>query len=80
MNLKTNSILAAIALAVTTTAQAGPGPRDPGVITPRPILTREVTMSCSRCQQPVPTTAQRIPKSTKKYVATTATVAVQKAM
>ena len=72
MNLKTHSILAALALAITTTAQAGPGPRDPGVITPRPIVTREVTMSCSRCQQPAHTVEHRTAQARKAYAATTA--------
>jgi len=80
MNLKTKSILAALALAITNIAQAGPGPRDPVVIQPRPIVTREVTMSCPRCQQPVPTTSQRTARPAKKYVATTATAVPRKVM
>jgi hypothetical protein len=71
MNLKTNSILAALALAITTSAQAGPGPRDPGVITPRPLVPREVTMSCSRCQQPTHTVEHRAAKATRAYATTT---------
>jgi hypothetical protein len=80
MNLKTNSILAALALAITTSAQAGPGPRDPGVITPRPIVTREVTMSCSRCQQPVHTVEHRTAPPRKAYAATTAKTAARNVM
>jgi hypothetical protein len=80
MNLKTNSILAALALAITTSAQAGPGPRDPGVITPRPIVTREVTMSCSRCQQPAHTVEHRTVKATKAYAVTTAKAAARNVM
>ncbi len=80
MNLKTNSILAALALAITNVAQAGPGPRDPVVTQPRPIVTREVTMTCPRCQQSVPIASHRTAKPAKKYIATTAKPAAQKVM
>jgi hypothetical protein len=80
MNLKTHSILAALALAITTSAQAGPGPRDPGVITPRPIVTREVTMSCSRCQQPTHTVEHRAAQPRKAYAATTTKAAARSVM
>lgn len=70
MNLKTRSTLAALALAFVTTAQAGPGPRDPATARPRSITTRETTMTCPRCQQPVHAT-QRHAKPTKVYAATT---------
>lgn len=75
MNLNTKSILAAVTLAITNViipaAQAGPGPHDTGAIAPRPITTREVTTSCSRCQQPVHTVEHRV----AKYVATAAPAA-----
>lgn len=71
MNLKTQSILAAFALAIVSAAQAGPGPRDPGTARPRAIATREVTMTCPRCQQPSHVILHHAIKPTKAYATTT---------
>jgi hypothetical protein len=83
MNLKTKSILAALTLAISNTivpaAQAGPGPRDSGIIVPRAIVTEEVTTSCSRCQQPAHTVAHHT-QAAKKLAATAATPRTQKLM
>lgn len=80
MNLKTQTILAAFALAITVAAHAGPGARDPGASRPRSTAVREVTMSCPRCQHPVHAVPHLSVKPAKGYAATAARPGAPKLM